>query len=260
MYSSDTMKEQSNSNCEHYLKIGCNNNNQELLNDYSIFKKCQFSFKTSSHPSRYMHKKDLIKDESLPITESESNRMCLAYWPIYKVKQNEDLDNEMLNYITPFTDYFNNNNEINYNKNNDDELDIAYIVLSKSTNSETFSIQCSVWESFKNSKLLKITDDISQTLCEKNMNNQIFNRKNSQKNNFETSISNSEIVYTASASASALIIDESDRESDSSFIFDYKGTCYLNSRATRLNQPGIFLFYFITFIFNLNFLKYNIFS
>lgn len=254
MYSSDTMK-QSNSNCEHYLKIGCNNNNnQELLNDYSIFKKCQFSFKSSSHPSRYMHKKDL--EESLPITESESNRMCLAYWPIYKVKQNEDLDNEMLNYITPFTDYFinenNNNNEINNKNNDDDELDIAYIVLSKSTNSETFSIQCSVWESFKNSKQLKITDDISQTLCEKNMNNQIFNRKNSQKNNIETLISNSEIVYTASASASALIIDESDRESDNSFIFDYKGTCYLNSKATRLNQTGFLLFYFI---FNLNFLK-----
>ena len=146
------------SDCQHYLKIGCNSQAQ---NDYSIFKKCQFTDKPT-----YVHKgrsAKLLKRNSdsfnylsklfneqpeprMPVTESEYNRMCLAYWPIYKVKQiDEDgtpLTNDP-NYITPLNDYF--VDAATENTLNDEEIDdVQYIVLTKSSNSETFSITCSV--------------------------------------------------------------------------------------------------------------------
>lgn len=85
-------------------------------------------------------KKIFDKQEQLPVTESESNRMCLAYWPIYRVRPNDyEEDDDILNYITPLTDYF-----VETNDNSNDQIDVSFIVLTKSTNSETFSITCSV--------------------------------------------------------------------------------------------------------------------
>ena len=137
IFGSDQSRQNSisdNNQCEHYLKIGCNNNINSLK-DYSINKKCQYSF-SKHHEQNNFQKKDLLKQYSydslvqykaltrrvpiLPVTESESNRICLAFWL---------LDPPSNNY---------------YEKNEDSEKDNRFIVLSKSTNSAVFTVTCSV--------------------------------------------------------------------------------------------------------------------
>lgn len=117
------MPKSSSSTCEHLLKIGCHNA-VNPFNDYSINKKCQYSFSDSSS---WQRKKNLVDEYSyeslpqyqalmrrappvLPVIESESSRICLASWPV-----NQNLDG-----------------------------DKAFIVLSKSTNSAGFRVGCSV--------------------------------------------------------------------------------------------------------------------
>lgn len=186
------------------------------------------------------------KQEQLPVTESESNRMCLAYWPIFRVRPNDyEEDDDILNYITPLTDYF-----VETNDNSNDQIDVSFIVLTKSTNSETFSITCSVclliihfystkfnliflniklWETFKNSKKLKITDDSSFRLCEKNINNQIYNNNVPSQRNIDNKINKNDHGIS-SASASALILNKNNlKEIDNSFLFDYKGKIFIQS-------------------------------
>lgn len=131
------------SDCEHYLKIGCNVNPNRSLNDYSIFRKCQFnSIRTKFARNKkdidgadYLTKLFNAKDkDQMPVTESETNRMCLAFWPIYKINDQENDEN----YVTPYGDYSTDESVTN------DQIDVSYIVLTKSTNSDTFSITCSV--------------------------------------------------------------------------------------------------------------------
>ncbi len=129
----------SNSNCEHLLKIGCDNN-VNRIKDYSINKKCQYSFSVKNN---LLMKKDSIDEYSfeslpqyqalmrkvpsfLPVTESESTHICLAFWPVNQ-----------------------NNNEEN-----------AFIVLSKSTNSAGFRVGCSVRFNFFKLFMKKLSDFI----------------------------------------------------------------------------------------------------
>lgn len=129
------------SDCDRFLKIGCNNN--QFQNDYSIFKKCHFTGKHSPL-KKEKNKRDSdssFRDLNMPVTESEYNRVCLAYWPLHKPKQ-IDKDSISLNnpnYVSRLNDY-----GVEITNENDEEADVQFIVLSKSSNSETFSITCSV--------------------------------------------------------------------------------------------------------------------
>ena len=133
-----------NSNCEHYLKIGCDSNK-----DYSINKKCQYSFNNQHEEPEIKHliKKDLYYDSMpqlvqkpaenrqpvLPVLESETSRICLAYWPLHraKIKNSEaHMDVEEAN-------------ELHSDLSGDIQVN-SFIVVSKSTNSEQVTIKCSV--------------------------------------------------------------------------------------------------------------------
>jgi hypothetical protein len=108
--------------CEHYLKIGCDSN------DYTLQRKCEYNQPKESaifmrrSSSQSEHTKPKTNKEMTPIIESETNQICLAYWPLQEQHSNE--------------------------------FDTAYVVLSKSVNTDTFSISCSVNK--KTSKLLLV--------------------------------------------------------------------------------------------------------
>ena len=147
------------SDCEHYLKIGCNS---KSFSDYSIYKKCHFNEINNrrEQEAKFLSKKDLrylnedsgsfryqaslLSDQNepnLPVIESESNRICLAYWPINYSKTKGSQSDEHLNDLDEFYEDY---DELNENDSNDESLEISYAVLTKSANSETFSITCSV--------------------------------------------------------------------------------------------------------------------
>lgn len=129
--------------CEHYLKIGCNNN------DYTIYKKCEYTFSNRESSGKTKNRK--IKKDSrysaysqpiykqntnqqLPVVESETNRICLAYWKLdaNSIKQrsyHEEEDDAEL-------------------KNSQDEV---YAVLSsRQSNAENYTVTCSVRFLFSN--------------------------------------------------------------------------------------------------------------
>lgn len=116
--------------CEHYLKIGCNSN------DYTLHRKCEFNQpkETATNMRRSSSQTEQLKHkstkETTPVLESETNQICLAFWPLEEQESNG--------------------------------FDTSFVVLSKSTNTDTFSISCSVRKlllyliSFQISRLFKI--------------------------------------------------------------------------------------------------------
>lgn len=214
------------STCEHYLKIGCNNN-AKLSNDYSINKKCDYSFnenvlKRKKRFEQYSYEslpqyQAIRTSLVLPVIESESNRICLAYWSVESYK-------------TPEYGFY-------YNINRDGEQS-AYIVLSKARNSEKFTVACSLWESFEKSKKLKITDDYLEEFCM----NQAGNTKKltSHKQLYQKQRNLNEFVIKSDRlyGTNSRLVEEN------SATFDYKGKLSLKHLVM-----GLLLFIELLLIF-----------
>ncbi|CAF0896720.1 unnamed protein product [Brachionus calyciflorus] len=199
----DNDESKQKSECEHYMKIGCNSK------DYTIHKKCKYNMETEnvhykvkrdSSNSAYalpLFKNSIYFDERLPVVESETNRICIAYWKA----QNE-------------------NDYLRVNDNDDESKKEVYFVLSRQLNSDNDSITCSIWEATNNG--LKIKDDESLSLCLRN--------KNILTKSYTTSILNkngksNEISIPV---ASAIISSISKHDEDDFILFDYSGSCSSN--------------------------------
>lgn len=221
-------------NCEHYLKIGCSNN-LNLFNDYSINKKCQYSFNEQNNKAhntaKLLKKKDLLEqykyeklpqyqaltdDQVLPVIESESNRICLAYWPIGDVKKSPTIG---------FRQGF------SFSKYVDNQRDkaLSYIVLSKSRNSAGFSVTCSLWESYQADKKLKITDDYISEFCR---NNHLEQKERHRQTNAyyqrQRNINSNEFAIYESNPLNLKLTGEK------SFVFDYKGSFKIINCKTQV--------------------------
>ena len=137
----------------------------------------------------------LTKDSVLPVIESESNRICLAYWPIDEKE-------------SPTKSF---NTGLGFNKYHDQG--VSYIVLSKSKNSASFSVTCSLWESYQKDEQLKITDDYISGFCKNN------NHKNSKENSKHM---NAYYQRQRNINSNEFAIYETNPD-EKSFVFDYKG-------------------------------------
>lgn len=115
-----------------------------------------------------------------------------------------------------------------------------------------------LWESFKNSKKLKITDDNSFKLCEKNLNNQIYSKKKSDHHHHHVVTSQRNIDnQIAAASASPLVLHTNGNKNsfDNSYVFDYKGTCSKHTLANKSNYLSfsnsclLFILFYLIYLF-----------
>jgi hypothetical protein len=163
IFMDDSVLQPNQDECEHYLKIGCHTESGN--NDYSITKKCSFSFNDELANNKRdiilsmdtIEKRDFNNNNNkakvaTPVIESEASRICLAYWPVrhparttsktshYQSHQSSDIDYDIDD--NDESDHNNNNNE---NSDLEAENEIEYVVLSKSMNSPSFTITCSVF-------------------------------------------------------------------------------------------------------------------
>ena len=82
----------------------------------------------------------------LPVVESETSRICLAYWPLHRAKTKKSLliESEYSNVGKPVEMDVEGANDVNNLDLSEDIKVNSFIVLSKSTNSEQVTIKCSV--------------------------------------------------------------------------------------------------------------------